>query len=201
MNPILHRSVLILRQRRELAELVGFETRNKYEILDEAGQALGFCAEQQKGFLGFLLRYLLGHWRSFSLSFFDANRQPLWRAEHPFRWFFQRLEVFGAAGEKVGAVQQRFGIFRKVFDLEDATGRVLFRMESGFFQFWTFPIQRSGREVARVEKKWSGLLKEMFLDADNFRIQFGAELSESERLLVLAAGIFVDLQYFERKSS
>lgn len=200
MHPILHRSVLIIRQRKELAEFVGFETRNKYELVDEAGNVVGFCAEQQKGLLGFLMRQFLGHWRSFEVSFFDSQRQPLWTASHPFRFFFQRFEIKTAQGVAVGALQQRWGIFRKKFDVEDATGRVVMQMSSGFFSFWTFPIYRSGREAARIEKKWSGLLKEMFLDADNFRIQFSPELDESQRILVLAAGIFVDLQYFEAKA-
>src|SRR5258705_62258 len=61
---------------------------------------------------------------------------------------------------------------------------------------------RDGRELARVEKKWAGLLQEAFTDADRFRIAFESpELGLDERSLVLAAGIFIDLQYFERKAN
>ncbi len=46
------------------------------------------------------------------------------------------------------------------------------------------------------------LLKEIFLDADNFQIQFSCpDLDEQERSLILAAGVFIDLQYFESKGS
>jgi len=34
--------------------LFGFETRNKYEILSPEGASVGFAAEQEKGFGGFL---------------------------------------------------------------------------------------------------------------------------------------------------
>ena len=71
---LLQLSTLIVRQRAELAELLGFETRNKYSIEGEQGQALAFAAEQQKGTLGFLLRQFLGHWRSFEIQFFDPLR-------------------------------------------------------------------------------------------------------------------------------
>ena len=40
-------SGLVITQRRELAELIGFETRNKYEIKNEQAQVIGFCAEQR----------------------------------------------------------------------------------------------------------------------------------------------------------
>src|SRR5262245_11336298 len=55
---------LVVQQRKELVELFGYETRNKYEIRTQSGQQLGFAAEQQKGVLGFLVRQLVGHWRS-----------------------------------------------------------------------------------------------------------------------------------------
>ena len=41
-------------------------------------------------------------------------------ARHPFRLFFQRLEVFDEAGVFVGAIQQRFSILTKRFDVQDA---------------------------------------------------------------------------------
>jgi uncharacterized protein YxjI len=193
---------LIIRQRKELAELFGFETRNKYEICDQRGQVIGFCAEQQKGFLGLLIRQFLGHWRSFELHFYDNQRQQVFVVKHPFRIFFQRLEVFSTRGQYIGALQQRFAIFRKKFDIETPQGRVIMNMESGFLQFWTFPIFKNSVEAAVIRKKWSGLLKEAFMDADNFQVEFGrADLNEVERSLILASAIFIDLQYFERKAN
>ena len=114
---------LIVRQRRELAELFGFETRNKYEIASESGGALAFAAEQQKGIAGFLFRQFLGHWRTFQIKFFSPDRQVFLTAHHPFRWFFQRLEVFDGGGRLLGAIQRRFSILTKRFDVEDASGQ------------------------------------------------------------------------------
>jgi hypothetical protein len=56
--------------------------------------------------------------------------------------------------------------------------------------------------VATVEKKWSGLLTEAFTDKDNFAVKYDdPNLSNEERQLVLAAALFIDLQYFERKAN
>src|SRR5688572_26205255 len=46
---------LYVRQSHELAELLGFETRNKYGIYTSDQRQVGFVAEQSKGILGFLL--------------------------------------------------------------------------------------------------------------------------------------------------
>lgn len=190
-----------MQQKREMAELFGFETRNKYEIYDDQKNIIGYCAEQQKGLLGFLLRQLLGHWRSFELHFFDHQRQPLFISKHPFRFFFQEFQIITHQGVTIGWVKQRFGIFKKKFDVHNQQGEVIYQMRSGFFQFWTFPFyDLNGQMIALIQKKWSGLLKEMFLDADNFSVEFKSDrLSQNDRLVILACSVFTDLQYFERK--
>ncbi len=193
---------LIIRQRRELAELFGFETRNKYEICDEKNNVLGFCAEQNKGILGFLFRQFLGHWRSFELHFFDHQRNEFLKTYHPFRFIFQEFTVMDAQNNPIGRVHQRFGILTKKYDVQDTNGRLMFTMRSGLLSFWTFPFNNvAGFERAVVQKKWSGFFKELFLDADNFLITYkDPTLTEKERQLILAASVFTDLQYFERKA-
>lgn len=192
---------LMVRQRGELAELFGFETRNKYAITLSDGREVGFAAEQQKGFLGAVLRQLLGHWRTFEIHIFDAARQLAMRAVHPFRFFFQRLEIYDASGQLIGALQQRFAFLSKRFDVLDAHDRVLMSVRSPFWRLWTFPFEKAGRQVAVVEKKWTGFLAETFTDKDTFRVGLSdPSLSPQERQLVLAASVFVDLQYFERKA-
>lgn len=191
----------LVEQRREPWEwIAGLETRNKYLVADEGGAPLAFAAEQHRGVSGFLARQLLGHWRSFEIHVFDPGRRLALRVVHPFRFLLQRLEVLDEAGRRIGAVQQRFAVFTKSFDVQDPSGRTLLEVRSPFFRLWTFAFQRRGVEVARVEKRWTGLVAEAFTDRDSFRVTLGPAATTSERLLVLAASLFVDLRYFERKA-
>ena len=192
---------VLVRQRVEIAELMlQYESRNKYEIVSAAGAPMGFAAEQSAGFLGMLTRQLMGHWRRFDIHIFDPARQLVWIASHPFRFLFQRLEVRQPSGAPVGALQQRFGLLYKRFDLESPEGKVLMQMSAPRWRLWTFPFERRGQQVALVTKRWSGLLKEAFSDADNFKIEFSSSnLSEGERALIVAAALFIDLIYFETK--
>lgn len=74
-------------------------------------------------------------------------------------------------------------------------------MRSGLFRIWTFPIKRNGNDFALITKKWGGLLKEVFLDADNFVLDFqDPSMNEDTRRILLAAAIFVDLEFFEQKA-
>jgi uncharacterized protein YxjI len=184
----------------EMAELFGFETRNKYRIRDENGRDLLYAAEQQKGLLGFLGRQVFGHWRSFEVHFFDNSRQPVMRGVHPFRWFFQCLELRSRDGRLIGTIERQFSILTKRFQVHDAQGRVVLEVTSPFWRVWTFPFMRGGQERARIAKKWSGLGSELFTDRDNFLVEYlERSLTEDERALVLAAAIYIDLMYFEAK--
>jgi hypothetical protein len=149
-------SEILLVQRRELAELFGFETRNKYAI-EANGAQIGFAAEQGKSGWAFLGRMLAGHWRTFEVHFFDAARQLVLRAVHPFRFFLQRLEVSRADGRALGIVQQRWSVLSKRFDVLDASGRLLLTVSSPIWRPWSFAFERQGRALARVEKKWAGI--------------------------------------------
>lgn len=192
---------LRLRQRREIAELFGYESRNKYEICAPDGTVVLYAAEGGRSLGGMIMRQLLGHWRTFEIDVFDRTRNVVAKAVHPFRLFFQVLEVADASGRPIGRIAQRFGIFRKCFDVLAADGRVLMTVRSPFWRPWTFTFSRAGTPVAKVVKRWSGLLTELMTDADDFSIEFGdAGLTVDERTLLVAAGIFVDLQYFEQKA-
>ncbi|MEZ4389682.1 MAG: phospholipid scramblase-related protein [Polyangiales bacterium] len=199
--PLSHYPALVLRQRKELAELFGYESRNKYEVLDPNGAPILYAAEQGKGVGAMVMRQFFGHWRTFELHVFDSARNVILRAVHPFRWFFQRLEVFDANGRPLGALQQRWAIFSKRFDVEDAQGNVLMTVNSPLWRPWTFRFERAGQQVASVLKKWGGALTELFTDADKFRVEFEHPgLSADDRALLLCAGLFIDLQYFEAKA-
>ena len=157
--------------------------------------------------MGFLLRQFLGHWRTFDIHFFDNARREVFLAAHPFRLYFTRLNVFESEridGKQrlLGVVEKRFSLLAKRFAVANDRGVVIMEMKSPLWKFWTFPFVSRGRVVACVNKKWSGALSELFTDRDNFQVEFRSRaLSNDERRVVLAAAIYVDLTYFEKKAA
>ena len=82
-----------LKQRFEALELLGLETRNKYELRNSQNLPIAFIAEKSSGILGMILRHFLVHWRSFSATVFDQNKNPLYHLDFPFRFFFKTLHI------------------------------------------------------------------------------------------------------------
>jgi uncharacterized protein YxjI len=201
-NDLQQTNAVLVRQRWEAAEFLGFETRNKYDIVNAQGRIIAHAAEDQKGMLGFLMRQFLGHWRRFDIVLYDAQRRLTAVGSHPFRFIFHRLEVRDANGRFLGALEQRWAWFSKEFDVTDAQGRYVMRMSSPLWRPWTFPFTRGSTEVAKVTKKWAGIFAEAFSDKEQFAVQFqDARLTAQERLLLTFCAIFVDLMYFEHKAN
>lgn len=201
INLDIHQKILV-KQKYELAEFFGFESRNKYEITDESGNLIAYAAENQKGILGLIFRQLMGHWRTFEIHLFNSKRELILIAKHPFRFFFQRLEVFTPEGLMIGALEQRFAFFSKRFDLENAICQPIMEVSSPIWKMWTFPFIKNNREVALIEKKWSGIFTEVLTDKDNFLVTFKDQTLEHKvKMVILMSAIFIDLQYFEIKAS
>lgn len=142
-------SKIFVQQRKELVELIGIESRNKYVIEDDQGQQIGFAAEQQKGLFGFFMRQFVGHWRSFDIQIFDTSRQVVLQAHHPFRFYFQRLQISDALGNPVGSLERRFSILSKRFAFEDVYGRQTMDVSSPVWRIWTFPANARGPKGCR----------------------------------------------------
>lgn len=192
-----HRRLLV-QQVREIAELFGFETRNKYQIMSANREPIAFAAEEGQGAFGFLMRQWLGHWRTFNIHIMGLDGRVLLTAHHPFRFFFQRIEVKDFGGRPIGFIQQRFSFFSKCFDVANERGMVILRVKSPLWSIWNFRFEKLGREVAVIQKEWSGLFDEAFTDRDNFAIEFpDYSLPLNERILVVVSSIFIDLLYFE----
>lgn len=195
-------SSLHIKQVRELAELLGFETKNQYVIIDQEEIEIGRAIEVSNHIGHFIMRQFLGHFRRFEVLFFDAHSNKILKAIHPFRFFFHELEIYDHNEKMIGVIKQRFSFFYKKFDIVGQHGRKLFSVKSPWFKFWTFNIERMNRKEASVIKKWAGLTDELFFDKDNFKINyFNPELDPREKNLILASAIFIDLIYFERKAN
>lgn len=191
------RDRVLIQQTKEWGEiLLGFESKNRFELKDEQGVRLGLAAEEAQGLGQWFLRNLLGHCRRATIHVYDAQGNQVGRGEKPFRWFFHRMEVFDGE-QKVGAVQRRWSLLHRVFAIENAAGQEVMELKSPFFHPWTFTLRFQGSEAGVIRKQWGGLLKEMFTDADAFGLEVGAHVPVEVRKLLLVATFLVDFTCFE----
>ena len=194
---------LIVKQIREVAEIFGYETRNKYIIETEDGDHFGNAEESGSGWFGFFIRQFLGHFRSFDIVLEDRSRNT-YIANYPFRFYFNELIVNDSLGKTIGKIKKKFTFFKRRFEITDPNDNVIFIINSNFTQFWTFEAIKTdalGKDsiIGKIEKKWSGILKEAFTDGDKFKVSFITN-DKKEKILILMSALLIDLLYFEKKS-
>jgi uncharacterized protein YxjI len=190
---------LSVRQKKKWLEiLLSFELKNRYQVFDQSQQAVLEVAEVGSGIWPLLGRLFLGPFRAFTAEVTDLSvgRVAL-RLHRRFRFIFHRLEVKAATGESLGAIEMRWSWLRRIYDIQDATGRVVAQLYGPFLKPWTFEVRVGDRVVGQIQKRWSGLGKELFTDADNFGVDLAGLEDPALKVLVFAATVLVDVVHFE----
>ncbi|HEY8121871.1 MAG TPA: phospholipid scramblase-related protein [Myxococcota bacterium] len=190
---------LSLKQRKEWVEiLVDFETRNQYAVFGSRGEEVGTLAEEGGGLGRVLTRWLLRSHRPLDAALCDRLGAVVLRLSRPFFFLFSDLNVSDARGVTIGSVHRRFGILYRKYDLRDAHGRTFARVKSPFWRIWTFFVRAEDGRDATIGKKWGGVLREVFADADTFGVDFSqASWAPEERAVIFAAAVSIDFDFFE----
>ena len=188
---------LVVSQQKEWGEiLTGFETKNRYVILDMSGSRLYLAAEEAGSTL---LRWFLKAMRPFTIAVLTEDGQVVLRIKRPFRFYFHRAEVLDSRGQSLGVLERRFSALRRIYSVLDNSGHEIFQLFGPILHPWTFQIRNNGVEYGKITKKWSGLLKESFTDADKFGVTFPAEWDVKLKALFLGAVFLIDFVHFENK--
>jgi uncharacterized protein YxjI len=194
---------LSVRQRKNWLEIItSFDARNKYVVYDESGNPVFNVEEQGSGFGSLIKRLFLRNMRPFTSHVDDlAGQGQLLVLNKPFRFIFHRLEVRDSSGNLLGSIQKRWTWFRRKYTIEGPDGQEVATLFGPFWRPWTFKILMPGNpvEVGLIQKKWSGLLKEAFSDADNFWVGFAGVNDPQLRAVLFAATALIDIVHFENR--
>jgi uncharacterized protein YxjI len=192
-------AALVVLQRRSMAEaLIGFERRNVYDVTDDDGRSLYTVEEESSWWV----RQFLGRFRPLALSVTQTSTSlVLFRIAKPFRLWHPRVDVADSSGRTVGSVESGFPIPVRWYTVRDARGATAFRISGAFWRPWTFKVFRGEVQAGEIKKKWAGLLRESFTDADNFAVTFPPESPISHKALLLAALLLIDIVHFENNSN
>ncbi len=189
----------IIQQRKEWGEiLTGFETKNKYAIMDEQGEQLMMAAEVGTGFLS---RNFLKSLRPWTIHVMDNDSNQLLLLKRTFRFYFHEVQIQDAAGTVLGSVKRQWSWVRRIYKVFDAAGTERFTLFGPFLHPWTFNIMQGSAEIGKITKKWSGLGKEIFTRADNFGLTYPANLDSQDKDLLLGAVFLIDFVHFEQSNN
>ncbi|MFC1769513.1 phospholipid scramblase-related protein [Nitrospirota bacterium] len=190
---------LAIRQKKELFEaFTNFETMNTYSVMDATGNEL-YAAAEYGG--SWFLRVLLKAYRPFKIQVVALRGGSVLELHRPFRFYFHHMDIMDAGGRLLGTIEKQFSFARRKYLVKDSSGNTVYELFGPILKPWTFFIQIGDRELGKITKKWSGLLKEGFTDADNFGIEFPDEADVNRKALLLGAVFLIDFVHFEDKGN
>jgi hypothetical protein len=202
LQDLANANALIIRQQKEWGEiLTGFETKNKYEVTDHFNNPLVEAHEEGGGAMATITRIFLKALRPFTMHLFSPGGAGLFRLNRPFRFYFHELDVCKPNGAPLGKIKRRFAILRRIYSVLDRHGNEIYQLFGPILHPWTFQIKKGGQELGKITKKWSGLAKESFTDADNFGIAFPKGIDLSQKAVLLGAVFLIDFVHFENKGN
>lgn len=124
-----------------------------------------------------------------------TNPQPQLRVHKRPGFFRTRLEIRDAQGQLLAQVISKVFTLGGAFVIQDALRQPIGEL-SGDWKGWDYTATLRGEPLGRVTKKWAGLAKELFTNADQYLVE--AQRPEHFKLL-LGLALAVDLVYKERQ--
>jgi uncharacterized protein YxjI len=187
---LLEHDILVISQRAKLIEMT-----NEYRILDPAGEEVGEIREESQSRSKKLLRFVsdVDQFLTHRLSVYEASGTKLLEIVRPAKIFKSRLQIRDAGGADRGAIVQENVIGKKQFALRGPGGEQLGSIDAENWRSWDFAIHDAdGTEVARVTKKWAGLLREGFTTADHYVLEITGATTPDLRFLLVASAAALD---------
>ncbi|XP_044039253.1 phospholipid scramblase 2-like isoform X2 [Siniperca chuatsi] len=200
---------ILIHQKVELLEaFIGFETNNQYEIKNSLGQKIYKAKEKNDC----CTRNCCGSLRSFDMKIKDNLDREVIRLIRPFRcvscWCpccLQEMEVQAPPGTTIGYVKQDWHPFLPRFSIQGANKETVMKLEGPCFACnccgdvnFELKGKDSDKPIGRISKQWSGLLKEVFTDTDNFGIQFPLDMDVKMKAVLMGACFLIDFMFFEK---
>ena len=183
------RSGIGLHQKRKF-----FELRNQYTLTGDAGEEIGKVEQTKQSPFAFILRLVssMDIALPVTLSVTTADGREELKLHKP--WFRFAVKVSDGQGNALGAVIKKIRLGKAVFNVEGPAGEELGVLRAENWRARDFRFENSsGSEVARVTKKWRGLLTEALTDADSYAVTFEPTTDNATRHLALAAALAVDI--------
>lgn len=168
---------------------------NQYEFFSGTGKMLASATESRQ--TGFRLNFTDGR-HPFKMDIAIHGTQEVLKLDRHYDFKQLQMDV-SSNGSPIGVILEK-GILKERHYLfspnEGSRELTISKSTSGA----TFTIHAGSRQLGSIEKKWAGFLKEAFTQADDFQISFkDASLTPSEKRLIIAAAILIDMDYYESR--
>ncbi|MDP1793221.1 MAG: phospholipid scramblase-related protein [Acidimicrobiales bacterium] len=186
---ILNQQVLLVNQKAKFIELT-----NEYKVSDGDGNPVGSVVQVGQSKARKVLRFVsnVDQFLTHKLEVREADGTVALRLTRPAKIMKSTVVVESADGKEIGKIRQQ-NVIGKINFAFEVGERQIGSIQAENWRAWNFAVvDETGTEVARITKKWEGVVKATFTTADNYFVQIHKPLTDPLRALVIAAALCVD---------
>lgn len=189
---------LSIKQSVEMLEAwTGIESANSYVVKDGMNNVVFHAVEESGGVGDFLVRNYLQSARPFTMRVQELHGDTAFVIQRPFRFLFSEIEIQDPLGRRMGSVERQFSVFNSLYTVTGRRPTEKYEIFGPLFRPWTFKIRQRGQDCGLITKRWGGLRRETFTDADAFGIEFPPGISHDLKAVFLGAVFLIDFAHFE----
>ncbi|MBC8060422.1 MAG: oxidoreductase [Clostridiaceae bacterium] len=173
----------------------------KYDIFDPiTNSQIGLAKEEPGGFIHFMRFLISKAMLPNTVNIYDTESNSIaFTIKKPFTFIRSKVSVYDGKGEYKGYFKGKILTIGGGFWVFDSNENEVAEIK-GDWKGWNFNFLQQGKTIGTVTKKWAGLGKELFTSADNYVIALNEEeFSNDKIMLLLAAGLAIDIVYKEKK--
>lgn len=181
--------VLVVNQKAKLIELT-----NQYSVFDENGNNIGYVNQVGQSKAKKLLRLVssVDQFLTHHFDITDASDSLVMSVTRPAKILKSTVLINDSTGAEIGRIVQE-NVFGKIHFALESGGAKIGAIKAENWRAWNFAIEdASGREVARITKKYTGLAREMFTTADSYVVEIHEIPSQPLHSLIIAAALSID---------
>jgi uncharacterized protein YxjI len=188
-SSLLAHPTLVVEQKTKL-----FELRNEYRLFDQSGAQIGSVRQIRQGLVALVAR-IGTDWDialPVRLEVRDAGAGVVLELYKP--WLRLAVDVTDSSGVPMGSIRKKVRIGKARFVLLDASGNEVGEVKAQNWRAKDFTVRDgNGHVIAQVTKKWRGLARELFTDADTYVVELQPQALDPVRSLAFGAALAVDL--------
>lgn len=179
-----------------------FKLTDTFDILDPVtGQNIGIAKEEPPVWAKWLRLVINKSQMPTAINIYEVEGQPpVLSIKRGFTFLRAKVKVVAGDGRSLGYFKSKLISIGGGFNVFDNADQQVAEVK-GNWKGWDFRfLNKQGREIGTVTKKWAGLGKELFTSADNYIISLTdlSGASPDAASLLLAAGLAIDVVYKEK---
>ena len=191
MHQSLNKNLFLIREHFQL-----FSATQNYDVFDPAaGRKIIECREPELGILTKLLRFTdFSLFMPFRMDCRTPSGETVLSIRRGRTFLASRVKVFDEVGKPIGYFKQRLLSAGGKFEVRDRAKKKIFEV-TGSLISREYNLTRGDSGLASVTRKWDGLGKELFIDADNYVLTISDEVPKDDpvRPMLLAAVLCIDM--------